>query len=667
MKARNWIVAGLMFGLFATANAEPGRVSIAHFEPLQKLSIDEADGLGPALMKFDALGQSFDLELEPNLGFLSPEARAVLPQGLGVYRGAIAGKPGSWARIVVHDGLPSGMFWDGSEMFVVESPADSALAINESVVYRLADVNVAPGAMTCGAHDFSGSGAAVYEAVVGEIGERLAQGPGAVTEIDIGQIADFEFTSANGGDAGAAAEIVTRMNIVDGIYSQQIGVQINVPLIDTFNDINDPFTESDASLLIDEVATYRDTTPAQNALGLTHLWTGRDLDGSTVGIAFDNVLCRQRVGAALSEGNVAANFDSLIAAHEIGHNFGAPHDGVPGACASEPQTFIMAPSLSANITAFSQCSVDIMVANAAQASCIRALPTVDMSVRLTGQASTVFLTNTQQLTIDLQNQGGSQATNVAADITVPANVTFVSVTTSAGTCTNGAGIVSCQLGDVPGQTTRTVTLTTTATSVGSGSFDAVVSADTDERAGNNQASVQLTVDPAVNLVATNPGTSSINLDQSTVVQTTIDNTSTLDATGVTLSLSFSSGLRPDTVTWSAGTCVIGVQQIDCTAATIAGESSSTLTIGVTGTTAGTRSYSGTLASNETDADIADNSVTASVRIIDPNDDDSGGGSMGLPFLLLLGMLTVIGPRLRLQAVSRRRRLVPGAAARAPVR
>ena len=633
MKARNWIVAGLAFGLFATANAEPGRVSVSHFEPLQKLSIDDVDGVGPTVMKFDALGQSFDLELEPNLGFLSPEARAGLPQGIGVYRGAIAGRPGSWARIVVYDGRPSGMIWDGREMFAVEAPADGATS--EPVVYRLADVSVAPGSMTCGTHEFSGSGAAVYKAIVGEIGERLAQGPGAVTEIDIGQVADFEFTSANGGDSGAAAEIVTRMNIVDGIYSQQIGVQINVPLIDTFNDINDPFTESDASLLIDEVATYRDTTPAQNALGLTHLWTGRDLDGSTVGIAFENVLCRQRVGAGLSEGNIAANFDAIIAAHEIGHNFGAPHDGVPGPCESEPQTFIMAPSVGANVTAFSQCSVDIMVANAAQASCIRALPTVDMSVRLTGQPPTAFLTNTLELTIDLQNQGGSQATNVVADITLPVNVTFESVTTSAGSCTIGAGTVSCQLGDVPGQTTRTVTLTTTATSTGSGSFDAVVSADTDERAGNNQASVQLTVNPAVNLVATNPSQATINLDQGTVVQTTIANTSTLDATDVSLSLSFSNGLRPDTATWTAGTCTIGPQQVDCTAATIAGQTSSMLTIGVTGTTAGTRSYSGTLASNETDADISDNSVTGSVRINDPNNDDSGGGSPGLPLLLLL--------------------------------
>ena len=642
MNARNWIAAGLIFGFFTAAHADTsGRVSVSYHEPLQKLELRETGGLGPAAMNFDALGKSFKLELQPNLNFLSAEARNALPEGIGVYRGKLAGNDDSWVRVVVHNGQPSGMVWDGTEMFVIEAPGDSVVAATQPLVYRLADLNIAPGTMTCGAHDFSGTGNAVYEAVVGEIGTHAAQGPGAVTQIDIGQVADFEFTNANGGDAGAAAQVVARMNLVDGIYSQQLGIQINVPEIDTFNDANDPFTESDASLLVDEVALYRETTPAQAALGLTHLWTGRNLDGSTIGIAFDNVLCNQRVGAGLSEGRSTPAFDSLIAAHEIGHNFGAPHDGVPGACAAEPQTFIMAPSLNSGITSFSQCSIDIMSLNASRAACITALPTVDMSVRLSGQSTSALLTNTNELTIDLQNHGGNGATGVEAVITLPVNVTFESVTTTQGTCTEGAGTITCDIGDVPGQTTRTVMLTTTSSSVGSGSFDVSVTADTDERASNNQASAPLTVNPAVNLVASNPPSASINLNQSTTVRTTIDNTSTLEATDVALSLSFSTGLTPDSVTWTAGTCTISPQQIDCSTATMAGQSGSTLTIEVTGTSAGTRSYTGTLTANEVDADTSDNTVSSSVQINDPADDDSGGGSMGLPFLLFLGALLAI--------------------------
>ena len=125
MNARNWIVAGLAFGLLATAHAESsGRVSVSHVEPLQKLSVSNADGVGPAAMKFDALGNSFDLKLEPNLGFLSPKARDALPEGIAVYRGALAGNPNSWARITFYNGQPSGMFWDGNEMFVIPNPLE---------------------------------------------------------------------------------------------------------------------------------------------------------------------------------------------------------------------------------------------------------------------------------------------------------------------------------------------------------------------------------------------------------------------------------------------------------------------------------------------------------------------------------------------------------------
>ncbi len=651
MNTAKWIFAGLILGLFSSANAaNSGGVSVSHFEPLQRLSIEaanapvgqEPDGSVAVSFRFDAMGRSFDLQLEPNNNFLSQAARRSLSDDIGVYRGQIAGNPDSWARIVVHNGSPSGMLWDGTEMYVIEAPGDSAVQSNSPVIYRLADTFVDAGTMTCGSHSLAGNGAGLYKAVVAGVGVTIQQGPGAVSEIDIGAVGDFEFTTLAGGDSAAQAAIVARLNMVDGIYSQDIGVQINVPLIETFSDAADPFSdESDAGMLLDEVRTYRSNTPAQNSLGLTHLYTGRDLDGSTVGVAFDNVLCRSGVGSGLSEGRGSAGFDSLVAAHEIGHNFGAPHDGVTGPCESEPMTFIMAPAVNGS-TQFSQCSISIMQANAAAASCVTALPTVDVGVTLSGQPATVLLSNSPELTVDLSSNGASTATNVVVDITLPANVTFVSATPTSGTCSDGGGVVNCQLGDVPGLASRTITLTTDASSVGTGSFDAVVSADIDERATNNQASMMLTVDPAVDLAFVQPMGSSVDINQSTTVRATINNRSPLDATGVVLSISFGSGLRPDTATWSAGSCTVGIQQIDCQAANVAGLSNSTLDIGVTGSIAGSRSYTAVVTSNEADAVTSDNNVTGFVSVRDPNDDDDGGsGSIGLPFLLLMGLFGML--------------------------
>ena len=599
--------------------------------------------MAPVRLGFDALGKSFDFQLEPNSGLLSRASRAALPDGVGVYRGDLAGIPGSWARIVIVDGAPRGVFWDGQQMYAIEAPGGSIVQSDAPIVYRLADTFIESGAMSCGTLSLSGNGAAVYGKIAGELNVAVAQGIGAVSEINIGAVADSLFTIAKGGDAAAETEIITRLNIVDGIFSQEIGVQINVALVETYGDpVTDPFSaETDPGLLLDEVRTYRQNSAAQNSLGLTHLYTGRTLIGSTVGIAFEGVLCATSAGVGLSEGNGTPTFDALVAAHEIGHNFGATHDGdIGGVCEAEPLTFIMAPQINGSMQ-FSPCSKAIMETNAMLASCVTALPTVDMSVALSGQPATVFLGNSPVLTIDLRNNGASQATNVVANITLPNNVSFVSAPVTSGSCVPGAGSVNCVLGDVPGLTTRTVTLTTTASAAGVGMFDATVVSDSDERPGNNQAAVQLTVDPAVDLVINSPVRASVNLDQSTTINSILENLSIMDATGVSLSISLNSGVRADSATWSIGTCTVTDQQVDCQTANFANQSNSTFSIGVTGLMAGDRSVNMTLSSNEADADATNNSSTVTVAVNDPDD---GGGAAGLPFLLLLALATFITRR-----------------------
>ena len=653
MNAFRWILTSVFFSLsLPVFAAQSGNIVVSHYEPLQRLSLQteyngfsqKFTGSGPVTLKFDALGRSFDLKLEPNVGFLSLESRNALPDGVGVYRGGLSGNAESWARIVVFEGMPRGFVWDGMQMFVIEAPGDSAVKADSPVIYRLADTYIEPGTMTCGSDSFSGNGAATYGKLVAELGASKAQGAGAVSEIDVGAVGDFEFTSAQGDDAAAVAAITDRLNRVDGIFSQEIGVQINVPLIETYSDpVADPFTDqSDATSLLGELVTYRENTPAQDSLGLTHLWTGRDLDGTTVGIAYNGVLCRSGYGAGISEGNGSAGFDSLIAAHEIGHNFGAPHDGTPGECESEEQTYIMAPMLN-NSMEFSQCSIGIMQASAAQAACVTPLPTVDMSVALSGQPTTVLLGASTVLTYDVANLGSLQATNVMTDIAVPSNLTVDSVSTSIGSCTSGAGTVSCVLGTVPGSSANTVSITTTPSSVGAGMLTATITADTDERPVNNQEATQLTVDPAVDLIANSPSSLLLTVDQSATFNATPQNSAILDATNVTLGISFGSGVRIDSATWSAGACTVTGQQVDCQASSFASQSTSSLTVGLTGMTAGSQGYDVSMSSNEADANPVNNSVSGTLTVNNPAE-ESGGGSIGLPFLWTLGLILLLTRR-----------------------
>ena len=649
MSAAKLLAATAILGLSAsTFGASSDAVSLLHYESLERLEIQGAGGgnnqklslASPIDVSFDAFGRSFELDLAPNSNLLRSESGFSDPVP---YRGEIADNSDSWVRIVVAEGIPSGLIWDGRELFAIERPEDNSAGSDSAIIFRLADAVIAPGSMTCGAGRSFSNGATVYKSLVREL-SQAARAPGAVSEINIATIGDFEFFGVHGANSDTA--IMERMNNVDGIFSAELGVQINVPVIETFTDAADPFSdELNGGLLLDEVATYRANTPAQNSSGLTHLWTGRDIENdsgnsSTVGIAFTGALCRQQFGAGLSEGDGSAAFDSLIAAHEIGHNFGAPHDAQQGsACENEADTFLMAASLNGS-NQFSQCSKDEMADDIANASCITPLPSVDM--RISGEDPTILLGNTATVTVDVPNAGTLQATNVAAEITLPGNISLISVATTHGSCTDGGGTVNCSLGDVDGSTTAMVTLTSDTTAVGVGQFSATVTADVDDNMGNNQDSFALTVQPAVNLGVSGPAARQVDLNQSANLLATVSNTSILGATDVTLTIGLSAGLRADSASWSIGTCTVNTSQVDCTASSFGANESTSVSLGVTAVSEGSKTISFDMSAAETDSDPSDNATTATVNVGSVEAEDDGGGSTGLLFLGLLG--TLIGLR-----------------------
>ena len=652
MNTSKWALGVALAAVFSTAGAaDRSDFGLAHYEPLRQLDVQQRDAAANAgepirsassmLMRFDAMGRRFDLELEHNSRFMRAARQNPALEGVEIYRGEVAGREDSWVRIVMANGVPSGMFFDGEEYFAIEAPGDSVVETDVPVVFRLADATIAPGTMSCGNADSMMSAATAAEALIGEL-QTAAEAQGAVQELELGAVGDFEFTTSRGGQAEAAAAITTRLNNVDGIFSSQVGVQISLQAIETFDTNSDPFTTSDAGDLLAELSDYRSTNPAQNSNGLTHLYTGRDLDGSTVGIAWTGALCSNYFGTGLSEGNGSATFDTLIAAHEIGHNFGAPHDGEAGsACESQAGDWLMSPRIN-GVDQFSACTLTEMSDDIARASCITGLATVDMRVGLQSSRTLLFGVDAD-LSYDVYNNGTLDATNVGVDFTIPANVTLGAVTPESGSCTTGTGTVSCALGDIPGSGSRAVAITVTPNAVGAGTISATVSADNDARLDNNQESLQLMVDPAVDLVAGTPTGASVRVNKRTTITARLENRAAIDATGVTLTINVGDALRTEGASWPLGTCSVVAQRVTCQAATFAAQSSSTVSVNVDTVAVGNPNITVSLESNE--PDIAPNDNTGSGRLeVREEKDDSGGGTTGPLFLLLLGLAAVVRRR-----------------------
>jgi len=328
-------------------------------------------------VSFEAYGRRFELALEPNedIGRAVPADRGDIQP----LRGTIEGQPGSWVRLTRSRSGWRGVLSDGRELYAIEPAAEVAQVAVQPlttpsgtapVMYRFADALMPPGAASCGTlADESGSDKAsalsAYKALTSELITQSAQAP--TRRLVVSVVADHQFADAIGDDPEGA--IIARMDIVDGIFSAQVGVKIALAPLTVFRHAPDPFTATSVPAdLLAEVSRYRGRSAPLDT-GVTHLMTGRSLNGTIIGIAYLGSVCNGDSAVSLSEGTLSTTESALIAAHELGHNFNAPHDGQPGACATTPQTFLMAPRINFS-NQFSECSLRQIASTAATAQCL---------------------------------------------------------------------------------------------------------------------------------------------------------------------------------------------------------------------------------------------------------------------------------------------------------
>jgi hypothetical protein len=281
------------------------------------------------------------------------------------YKGTVQGLPGAQARMTIDEETVEGLIVTPGELFFLE-PAkrySSAAAKTDFVFYSESDLKESAG--ECG----NTMAQIVAEHSTSVNNQTTAKDPrpealfGPALEIGIAAEADFEYFSVFGG--AAEGQILTIMNEVEGIYNAQLGLHFNILNTRVWTTASDPYTSSVPSILLEQFQdTYNASAPAGAAgRDIAHLFTGRNLDGSTIGIAYQpGVDCPfdpQGFAYGLSQ-HITGNRAGLTA-HEIGHNFSASHvTSAQGSDCGDPgtgTTSIMNPSISAS-TNFCQFSRD---------------------------------------------------------------------------------------------------------------------------------------------------------------------------------------------------------------------------------------------------------------------------------------------------------------------
>ena len=154
---------------------------------------------------------------------------------------------------------------------------------------------------------------------------------------EIGIDADFEFYQQNGSSVtNTVADIENVMNSVSEVYedlSISITYEISILIVRTTS--SDPYgTISGASQLLGTFANVWSSAPEnQVPRDVAHFFTGINIDGGTIGIAYLSDICTSNA-YGLSESRFSSIFSRRIAltTHELGHNWSSGHCDSQGTC-----------------------------------------------------------------------------------------------------------------------------------------------------------------------------------------------------------------------------------------------------------------------------------------------------------------------------------------------
>jgi hypothetical protein len=660
VRAGLWLIAIATLAPCVAAASESTRPAhISYFEPLRLLpsaagSAGQKSGAGLQQLRFDAFGRRFEISLGLNTRLMASKPEQ---SSLQLYRGSIDGMPGSWVRLAMKGEAVHGMMWDGSQLYAIEPAAEVSDSLDsppadesQTVVFRLADATMDPGAAACGSESAPSKASAAFDALTTELkSTTLAmQAAGATRRLDLSALGDAHFFYRYGNEKDARDAILTRLNNVDGIYSSQLAIEIHVGTLSVPDAEHDQLSlVSDPKSLLRELANLRKRSADLNSQGVTPLFTDRDLDCSTIGNAYLDSLCDRQNAVGLTESRNVW-LDSLVAAHEIGHNFGADHDGdKSGSCPNTPSSgFLMAPVVSGTDD-FSSCSLSRMRQGAQHASCISNLPPANVRIpdslgSLRGPLGTPFAWQ-----MYVMNAGGLTARDVRVELALPADLTVVDASVIGGSCTSGGGAVQCEIGDVAGGSSRAIDLQLRGDAAGTNTITAQVLAANDSNRRDNEGSGTVVIEAPADVSVTLQGPTTATANKTFTVGFQVANSAADNAGTVTVQIDIPTGTAVGSASLANGTCTTAATQIECTLAPLGPGIAASGSVSLMATAAGSATlraavsgdyYDSNRANDTAELVVAVSSAASPATAEPPSSGGGGGGSFGLLLLLALAPL-----------------------------
>jgi hypothetical protein len=403
--------------------------------------------------------------------------------------------------------------------------------------------------------------------------------------------------------------MLARLNIVEGIFSEQVGLLVLATEVRILPAENDPFTSTQAVALLEQIGKYRVANPEVRARGLAHLMTGKNLDGTTAGIAYVGSACEAERGVSLSERSYGTTISAIVMAHELGHNFGAPHDGESGeACASVAGGYIMSPTISGYAN-FSQCSINVISHGLDNASCVTPADYADAALIAGG---TVSAEGGVPFTVPyvVRSSGTRAAEDVVFSLTLPegAGVTLDAASGDGASCSVTALGANCEFGAIPPGEQRAVGVTARATLPGTVTTRARVTATNDLMTSNNARDVGVSIRSGIDAAVTvTTDTAEVAVGAPLTLYTVVRSQRALPVRNAVLSLNLNQAVSAASM--PGATCTTNTFSVLCNIAEIAPGTSLTLTVNANTAAAGPL-FAAASVSAAGDGDVTNNTANA---------------------------------------------------------
>lgn len=263
-----------------------------------------------------------------------------------LFRGQVENAPGSWVFLGVTPQRINGIVHLSDEEEFIIAPLNERLAAGAADTHVIfnrfeTDADSAPSSFICTAVPRPGAPMRTPSSLVAAPAQPAGGADGGIVERGasdhvcfLAVDCDWEFRNLPGFtlSSDAAAYVIELIGVVNVIYERDVQTRMFINFLRVWNTSNDPYDAVDTQEQLPEFENYISNNLSSTTFrDVSHLLSGRDLGG---GRGFIDVLCDAYSVSGNMAGTfprpapqnyTAGNWDIVVVAHEIGHNFGSPH------------------------------------------------------------------------------------------------------------------------------------------------------------------------------------------------------------------------------------------------------------------------------------------------------------------------------------------------------